>query len=113
MILFLSRIHWQCSPEYALAGPRLALWPGVSLTLVAYSLNMFGDAARDLLDPRPRGGRGKSSGARVIFLFAGTDIPVFLLTIFAKNEKANLAPKERALLIAAAKRIAADYRRRK
>ena len=35
-------------------------------------------------------------------------IPVFLLTIFAKNEKANLAPKERALLIAAAKRIAAD-----
>ena len=67
MILFLSRIHWQCSPEYALAGPRLALWPGVSLTLVAYSLNMFGDAVRDLLDPRPRGGRGKSSGAQVIF----------------------------------------------
>ena len=28
-------------------------------------------------------GRGKSSGACVVFLFSGEDIPVFLLTVFA------------------------------
>ncbi len=39
-------------------APRLALWPGVALTLVVYCLNMFGDAVRDLLDPRLRGGGG-------------------------------------------------------
>ena len=36
-------------------APRLALWPGLALTIVVYSLNMFGDAMRDLLDPRLRG----------------------------------------------------------
>lgn len=36
--------------------PTLALWPGVCLTVVVYSVNMFGDAIRDLLDPRLRGG---------------------------------------------------------
>ena len=40
---------------YMEAAPRLALWPGLCLTLVVYSLNMFGDALRDLLDPRLRG----------------------------------------------------------
>ena len=34
-------------------------WPGVCLTIVVYSLNMFGDAVRDLLDPRLRGGVGR------------------------------------------------------
>ena len=56
-------------------------------------------------------GRGKSGGARVVFLFAGEDIPVFLLTVFAKNEKANLSARERTALIAAAKELTADYRR--
>ena len=37
-------------------APRLALWPGLCLTVTVYSLNMFGDAMRDLLDPRLRGG---------------------------------------------------------
>ena len=39
-------------------APWLALWPGLFLTIVVYSLNMFGDALRDLLDPRLRGGEG-------------------------------------------------------
>jgi peptide/nickel transport system permease protein len=38
-------------------GPWLALAPGLCLTLVVYSTNMFGDALRDLLDPRMRGSR--------------------------------------------------------
>ena len=37
---------------------RLALLPGLALTITVYCLNMFGDAVRDLLDPRLRGGAG-------------------------------------------------------
>ena len=40
-------------------APWLALWPGLFLTITVYSLNMFGDAMRDLLDPRLRGGGGR------------------------------------------------------
>ena len=40
-------------------APWLALWPGLCLTVVVYVLNMFGDAMRDLLDPRLRGGEGR------------------------------------------------------
>ena len=43
-------------------------------------------------------GKGKSGGYRVITFFTGTDIPVFLLNIFAKNEKTDLTPKERRVL---------------
>lgn len=56
-------------------------------------------------------GRGKRGGARVVFLFAGEDLPVFLLTVFAKNEKVDLSVQERRMLISAAKALVADYRR--
>ena len=36
-------------------APWLALAPGICLTLVVYGINVFGDALRDLLDPRMRG----------------------------------------------------------
>ena len=39
-------------------APWMVLWPGVALTLAVYGVNMFGDAVRDLLDPRLRGGVG-------------------------------------------------------
>ncbi|MEI7872424.1 MAG: ABC transporter permease [Alphaproteobacteria bacterium] len=42
---------------YMLQGPWLALAPGLCLTVVVYATNMFGDALRDLLDPRMRGSR--------------------------------------------------------
>jgi peptide/nickel transport system permease protein len=38
-------------------GPWLALAPGLCLTVVVYATNMFGDALRDLFDPRMRGSR--------------------------------------------------------
>ncbi len=41
--------------KYMEAAPWIALWPGLCLTVTIYSLNMFGDAVRDLLDPRLRG----------------------------------------------------------
>ncbi len=51
--------------QYMEQAPWLALWPGLCLTLVVYSLNMFGDAMRDLLDPRLRGGEGSYGTAMV------------------------------------------------
>ena len=45
--------------QYMSIVPRLALWPGLCLTIVVYGINMFGDAIRDLLDPRLRGGSGR------------------------------------------------------
>jgi hypothetical protein len=40
-------------------------WLGwLCLTLVVYALNMFGDALRDLLDPRLRGGQGSYGTAK-------------------------------------------------
>ena len=49
-------------------APHLALWPGLALTITVWSLNMFGDAVRDLLDPRLRGGveRMGAYGARSV-----------------------------------------------
>ena len=47
--------------QYMEGTPRLALLPGACLTLVVYGINMFGDALRDLLDPRLRGGIGRYS----------------------------------------------------
>lgn len=40
---------------YMYVGPWLALAPGLCLTVVVFSVNIFGDALRDLLDPRMRG----------------------------------------------------------
>lgn len=37
------------------ADPWLALWPGLAIFFVVYGFNMFGDALRDVLDPRLRG----------------------------------------------------------
>jgi peptide/nickel transport system permease protein len=41
----------------------LAIFPGLILTIVIYGVNMWGDAVRDLLDPRLRGGVGRYAGA--------------------------------------------------
>jgi peptide/nickel transport system permease protein len=47
--------------RYMVQAPWLALWPGLALSIVVYGANMFGDALRDLLDPRLRGGLGRYS----------------------------------------------------
>jgi peptide/nickel transport system permease protein len=38
--------------------------PGLCLTIVVYGINMFGDAIRDLLDPRLRGGGGRYGASK-------------------------------------------------
>jgi peptide/nickel transport system permease protein len=38
-------------------APWLALAPGLCITIVVYAINVYGDALRDMLDPRMRGSR--------------------------------------------------------
>jgi peptide/nickel transport system permease protein len=40
---------------YYAVAPWLAIWPGLALSLSVYGFNLFGDALRDVLDPRLRG----------------------------------------------------------
>lgn len=42
-----------------------------------------------------RSGRGKSGGVRVIYYFHSERIPLYLLTLFGKNEQENLTAAER------------------
>jgi peptide/nickel transport system permease protein len=51
--------------KYMEQAPWMALWPGLCLSLVVYSVSMLGDAVRDILDPRLRGGIGRYSNAPV------------------------------------------------
>jgi len=43
-------------------------------------------------------GKGKSGGVGVITFYSGVEIPVFLLNVFAKNEKIDLSAGERNTL---------------
>ena len=40
-------------------APWMALWPGAAISLAVFGFNMLGDALRDVLDPRLRGGGGR------------------------------------------------------
>ena len=43
--------------SFMFQGPWLALAPSLCLTVVVYATNIFGDALRDIFDPRMRGSR--------------------------------------------------------
>lgn len=47
----------QSGTTFFKTNPRLALLPGVTISILVFSMNMFGDAIRDALDPRLRGSR--------------------------------------------------------
>ncbi|KAF0201535.1 MAG: RelE-like cytotoxic translational repressor of toxin-antitoxin stability [Gallionellaceae bacterium] len=42
-----------------------------------------------------RGGRGKSGGVRVIYYYHSELMPLYLITLFGKNEQDNLSKAER------------------
>lgn len=52
-----------------------------------------------------KGGRGKSGGVRIVYYFHDERIPIYLLTLFAKNEQANLITSERHQLALLVKRL--------
>jgi peptide/nickel transport system permease protein len=45
----------QASQGYFETHPYLALFPGIAISLAVFAFNLFGDALRDVLDPRLRG----------------------------------------------------------
>lgn len=45
-----------------------------------------------------RSGVGKSGGVRVIYYFHNEMMPLYLLTLFGKNEKANITMEEKYIL---------------
>jgi hypothetical protein len=55
------------------------------------------------------GGKGKSGGVRIIYYFYNEDIPVFLLTVFSKNEKSDLTQVERKMLASLARKLRDTY----
>jgi hypothetical protein len=57
-------------------------------------------------------GKGKSGGYRVITFYSGEDIPVFLLNVFAKNEKTDLSQTERNQFKTVLAALADAYHRR-
>ena len=57
-------------------------------------------------------GRGKRGGVRVIYYYHNESLPLFLLNVFAKNEKANLTKAERNEMKLLLPRLVRGYRKR-
>jgi hypothetical protein len=58
-----------------------------------------------------RKGGGKSGGYRVVYYFAGDDIPIFALDLIDKSERANLSKAERNAVARQLPLLVADYRK--
>ena len=59
-----------------------------------------------------REGSGKSGGARVIYYFYNERFPLFLLTVFGKNEKVNLNKSERNELAKLVRLLITSYHKK-
>jgi hypothetical protein len=69
----------------------------------------IGGGVRKFRFARP--GSGKSGGYRVVHFFSPEEgTPVFLITVFAKNEKANLTRAETEAVKSLGEALAASYR---
>jgi peptide/nickel transport system permease protein len=47
-----GRMLSESAAEYIRAAPWLVIFPGLAISLVVFGANLFGDALRDILDPR-------------------------------------------------------------
>jgi hypothetical protein len=56
-------------------------------------------------------GMGKRGGYRVITFYSGPEVPVFLITIFAKSERVDLSQAERNAMKRELAGLVEDYRR--
>ena len=57
-----------------------------------------------------RGSSGKRGGVRVIYYYHNNSMPLYLLTLFAKNEMANISSKEKIILSKLVKQLKALWR---
>ncbi len=58
-------------------------------------------------------GKGKRGGVRIIYYYHNVEIPLVLLTVFSKNEKANLNMAERNELKTLVKQYSKQFKKRK
>jgi len=58
-------------------------------------------------------GKGKSGGYRVITFFSGPNIPVFLVTVYAKTKKETITDKDKHVLKSLAAILIEAYRRKR
>tara|TARA_R110000782_G_scaffold166718_7_gene258636 strand:- start:47 stop:382 length:336 start_codon:yes stop_codon:yes gene_type:complete len=59
-----------------------------------------------------RNDRGKSGGVRVIYYYHSEDMPLYLLALFGKNEKANISMEEKSVLSKTVKELVKYWRQR-
>ncbi len=50
-----GRMLSESAAEYIRVAPWLVIFPGIAISLAVFGTNLFGDALRDILDPRQRG----------------------------------------------------------
>jgi len=50
-----GRMLSESAVEYVRTAPWLVIFPGIAISLAVFGTNLFGDALRDILDPRQRG----------------------------------------------------------
>jgi hypothetical protein len=55
------------------------------------------------------GGRGKSGGVRVIYYYHNPAMPLFLLSVYSKNEQANVSKATRNKMAALVRALVEDY----
>jgi hypothetical protein len=55
------------------------------------------------------GSRGKSGGVRIVYYYYNSTVPLFLLTVFAKNEQDNLSQREKNLLRQGVRELVETY----
>jgi len=58
----------------------------------------------------PVSGRGKRSGARVVYYYFSEDAPLYALLVYAKNQSTNLSPAEAKTVSAFAQALKVRYR---
>jgi len=60
-----------------------------------------------------RSGGGKSGGVRVVYFHHSEVMPLYILAVFGKNEKANISAQEKKILAKLVKELVAYWRQRK
>jgi hypothetical protein len=59
-----------------------------------------------------KGAKGKSGGVRVIYFFHSEIMPLYLLAVFGKNEKANITAEEKNYLSKLVKELVTYWRQK-
>lgn len=59
-----------------------------------------------------RADKGKSGGVRVIYYYHSEIMPLYLLTVFGKNERANISQREKQMLAKMVDQLVDYWRRR-